>query len=85
MAFLHPRARARQLRPVGIFNLGARDNYRIPDAGIPREPQGLYSPTAAIVVEILSPGDATPEKLPFYAAHDVEEVIIVDPDERAVR
>ncbi len=35
-------------------------------------------PTAAIVVELLSPDDETYEKLPFYAAHGVEEVWIID-------
>jgi hypothetical protein len=36
-------------------------------------------------VEIISPGDRTPEKLPFYAAHQVDEVLIVNPLERTVR
>jgi hypothetical protein len=36
-------------------------------------------------VEILSPGDETPAKLPFYAAHDVDELVIVDPLSRTVR
>jgi Putative restriction endonuclease len=35
-------------------------------------------------VEIASPGDETQQKLPFYAAHQVDEVLIVDPAERAV-
>jgi Uma2 family endonuclease len=42
------------------------------------------APTAALVVEIVSPGDETWEKLPFYAAHHVDEVLIVDPQERSV-
>jgi hypothetical protein len=45
---------------------------------------GVWHPTAALVVEILSPGDETREKLPFYARHEVDEVVIVDPVERAV-
>jgi Uma2 family endonuclease len=36
------------------------------------------------VIEIVSPNDETWEKLPFYAAHDVDEVPIVDPQERSV-
>ena len=36
------------------------------------------------MVEIVSPGDETWEKLPFYAAHRVDEVLIVDPQERSV-
>ena len=30
------------------------------------------------------PNDETWEKLPFYADHDVDEVLIVDPQERTV-
>jgi hypothetical protein len=29
----------------------------------------MWHPTAALVIEILSPGDETWAKLPFYAAH----------------
>lgn len=85
IVLLDAQARMRGLRAVGNFNLGEPEDYRIPDIGVHRRPEGLYSHTAAIVVEILSRGDATPEKLPFYAAHGVDEVIIVDPDERTVR
>jgi Uma2 family endonuclease len=44
----------------------------------------VWHPTAALVIEIVSPGDESWEKLPFYAAHDVDEVLIVDPQERSV-
>jgi Uma2 family endonuclease len=37
-----------------------------------------------MVVEIVSPNDETWEKLSFYAAHHVDEVLIVDPQERSV-
>jgi Uma2 family endonuclease len=67
------------------FNLGETDNYRIPDGGLHRdESDELYVTTAALVIEILSPEDETWEKLPFYAEHDVDEVLIVDPDTRTV-
>jgi Uma2 family endonuclease len=36
------------------------------------------------VVEIVSPDDETWQKLPFYAAHEVDEVLIVDPREHSV-
>jgi Uma2 family endonuclease len=36
-------------------------------------------PTAALVVEIVSPGDESYKKLDFYAAQAVDEVVIVDP------
>ena len=47
-------------------------------------PNAMYLPTAALVLEIISPGDETWEKRDFYAAHRVEELLIVDPQERKV-
>ncbi len=73
-------ARAKGLYVSLEFNLGASDNYRVPDLGVHRErPSGAWIPTVALVVEILSPGDESWEKLPFYAANDVDELLIVDP------
>jgi Uma2 family endonuclease len=68
------------------FNLGASiDDFRVPDGGLLRqEADGTWLPTAALVVEIVSPDDETWQKLPFYAAHEVDEVLIVDPKERKV-
>ncbi|MEJ7787518.1 MAG: Uma2 family endonuclease [Solirubrobacteraceae bacterium] len=84
---LGPRARAAGLRPtMSEFNLGESEHdFRVPDGGL-HQPgaTGVWQATAALVVEILSPGDESLEKLPFYAAHDVDEVVIVDPIERAV-
>jgi hypothetical protein len=84
---LGPRARAAGLRPtMGDFNLGlSEDDFRIPDGGLHRPgASGVWHATAAAVVEILSPGDESREKLPFYAAHDVDEVLLVDPDTRSI-
>jgi Uma2 family endonuclease len=36
------------------------------------------------VLEILSPDDETWQKLSFYAAHHVDEVLIIDPDTRQI-
>jgi len=71
---------------VGMeFGLGTKNNYRAPDLGVHSEPQlGIRVPTAAIVVEILSPKDETWKKLPFYAEHGVDELLIVDPVNRSV-
>ncbi len=80
-------ARAAGLWPaMGEFNVGESEkNFRVPDGGVHRtRPLGVWHPTAALVIEIASPGDESWEKLPFYAAHDVDEVLIVDPKERAV-
>jgi Uma2 family endonuclease len=71
---------------ISIFNLGEPDDYRVPDGGLFRPgPDELYLPTAALVVEIVSPEDKSWEKLAFYAKHGVDEVLIVDPQERRVQ
>ena len=54
------------------------------EASLYPEPARLYYPTAALVVEIVSPNDESWAKLPFYAAHDVDEVLIVDPKKREI-
>lgn len=83
---LHPYARAAGLTGTGPFNLGRPDDYRVPDRGYHRgEPAGTWIATAAMVVEILSPDDETYEKFGFYAAHGVEEILVVDPKARSVR
>jgi Uma2 family endonuclease len=84
---LGPSARAAGLvAAIAEFNLGEDDHdFRVPDGGLHRgRPTGVWHQTAALVVEIVSPGDESWEKLPFYAAHDVDEVLIVDPQERSV-
>jgi Uma2 family endonuclease len=85
---LGPLARAAGLFPtMGDFNVGeGEDDFRVPDGGLHRQrPRGVWHPTAALVVEIVSPGDETWEKLEFYAAHHVDEVLIVDPQGRSAR
>jgi Uma2 family endonuclease len=84
---LGPLARAAGLiAAIAEFNLGEDDHdFRVPDGGLHRiRPTGVWHPTAALVIEIVSPGDESWEKLPFYAAHGVDEVLIVDPQERSV-
>ena len=68
------------------FNIGESEHdFRVPDGGLFRgRPRGVWLRTAALVAEILSPGDETWAKLDFYAAHDVDEVLIVDLATRAV-
>ncbi len=71
---------------MGEFNLGdSIEDFRVPDGGVHRPgASGTWLSTAALVVEIISPGDETWQKLPFYAAHSVDEVLILDPEERSV-
>ena len=68
------------------FNLGeSEEDFRVPDGGLHRDfSDRIWYPTAALVIEILSPNDETWQKLPFYAAHGVDEVLILDPAERSV-
>ena len=68
------------------FNLGEPDDYRVPDGGYHRSlPSEVFVPTAAIVVEVLSPGDETWLKFDFYARHGVDEICIADPRAREIR
>jgi Uma2 family endonuclease len=75
-----------QLHVTDDFNVGdSREDFRVPDGGLHRDPpRGIWFPTAALVLEVLSPDDDTWQKLPFYAAHHVDEVLIIDPQEREV-
>jgi len=70
---------------TGLF--AADDDYRVPDliASRPedRSHRGVDG-TAAFVVELLSPRDESYEKLPWYAAHHVDEILIVDPVSRHI-
>ncbi len=71
---------------MGGFTLGeSEQDYRVPDGGLHRAgAAGVWLPTAALVVEVVSPSDETYAKLAFYARHRVDEVLIVDPDTRSV-
>lgn len=83
---LDPITEAIGLVPLGEFNLGRRDDFRIPDAGyVDALPADVFTASARIVIEVVSPRDATFEKLPFYARHRVDEVLIVDPVARTAR
>jgi Uma2 family endonuclease len=85
-AILRPLARRAGLRMIGQSNLGEGEHdFRVPDCALHRPgASGVWHPTAALVVEVVSPRDESFEKLPFYAAHEVDEVLIVDPQQRSV-
>ena len=82
---LRSAARARGLHATTTFNLGRPDDYRIPDAGLLAGPAGVWHETAVLVVEVLSPDDMTFDKLDFYTAHGVRELLVVDWPTRSVR
>ena len=73
---------------TGVHRPGHVDrDYRIPDLVFARPDRfGDRGVTGGpeLVVEILSPGDETYEKLPFYESLGTREVLVVNPDTRAV-
>jgi Uma2 family endonuclease len=83
-----------ELRGLEIFHqlsiLDPRNhkkNYRIPDIVV-IDPQhvlrrGTEGPVE-LAIEVLSPGDESRAKIPFYAARGVKELWLVDPETRAV-
>jgi Uma2 family endonuclease len=82
---LWPRARHLGLWPSSPANIGEPQNYRVPDRIYFRDRAlELFNPTAAIAVEIVSPGDESYAKFGFYFARGVEEMLIVDPLRRSV-
>ena len=86
LALLRAPATDAGLEITGQFNLGESEHdFRVPDGGLHSPGAGgMWHPTAALVIEIVSPGDESSQKLPFYAKHNVDEVLIVDPAERTV-
>ena len=67
------------------FNLGGPEDFRVPDFGLRRPgPEAVWLPTAALVVEVESPDDETWDKLPFYASHGVDELVVVSAKRRSV-
>jgi Uma2 family endonuclease len=71
---------AGDLRLTAAVNIGAPSDYRVPDLALfkaPVAPQTVWHQTAELVVEVISPGDESRAKLPFYATHRVAEVVLV--------
>ncbi len=84
---LGPLADAAGLELVGGVGVGwSKDEYRVPNLSLhrPTVAQPQWNPTAALAIEIVSSGDKSWDKLPFYAAHHVDELLIVDPAKRTV-
>ncbi len=86
MALFAPAAHAAGLVGSTEFNLGELGDFRVPDLGYHRGiPSEVFMPTAAIVVEVISPDDETWAKFDFYARHRVDELCIADPRQRWIR
>ena len=78
-------ASAAGLTGSGPVNIGHADNFRVPDHVYFRtRSTALWNPTAAIVVEIISPHDESRLKFDFYFRAGVEEVLLVDPQVRTI-
>ncbi|MCW2608142.1 MAG: hypothetical protein JWO60_2835 [Frankiales bacterium] len=85
-SLIQQHAQQQGLRAVTTFNLGVEGDFRVPDAGLlPRSERGAWISTALLVVEVLSADDATFDKLGFYAAKGVRELLVADPDAHTVR
>ncbi len=84
-AALLPLAKAQGLAVLGAAGIGVKDNHRVPDLTLLRPPiEPQWQPTAALAVEILSWREPATKKLDFYAAHHVDELVIIDPDKHEV-
>jgi Uma2 family endonuclease len=73
---------------TGVFRPGTGDrDYRTPDLVVydsrHASDRGVEG-KAELVVEVLSPGDESREKLGFYAACGVQETLLIDPRTRQV-
>mgnify|MGYP001424799831 CR=1 FL=1 len=83
---LAPYADAQGLVGTGPFNLGAKDDYRVPDGGYHQHlPNTVFVATALVLVEVVSPDDETYAKLAFYGSHGVQEIIVADPARRSLQ
>jgi hypothetical protein len=85
ITLLQPLAKANGMAALGAAGIGVTDDHRVPDLTLLRPPAMQWNATAALAVEVLSWREPADKKLGFYAAHDVEELVIIDPDQRTVR
>ena len=87
MRLLDPAAQTAGLELTYEVGIGEdAHNYRTPDLVLHRpNPAPQWNPTAALVVEILSPNDTAWGKLDFYADHKVDELLYVDLEKREVK
>lgn len=85
LVLLSPLGKAAGLAARGPVNVGEADDFRVPDGALRRPGEdAVFLSTTALAFEVVSPGDETWDKLPFYAVHEVDELLIIDPDSRRV-
>ena len=81
-----PYAHRAGLVGTSAFNVGEPDNFRVPDSGYHRSlPSQVYVSGAAVVVEVVSPGDETWDKFAFFAGRGVDEICTAEPFESRLR
>jgi Uma2 family endonuclease len=69
----------------GPSNIGGSQDFRVPDIAFFRGDKGVtWHMSAAVVVEVVSPGDESRRKFGHYFGTQVEEFLIVDPKARSV-
>lgn len=88
-ALLDRLAAERGLVAAAPVNIGTdKVDARVPDIAVVRSDTPRTSPaflsTAELVVEILSPGERSGAKLPFYAQSNVGEYLEIDQDDGSV-
>jgi len=85
VAILLPHAKRAGLLARGPSNVGGPRDFRVPDLAFFRDGKGVtWHPGAAVVVEVVSPGDESRLKFGHYFRSGVEEFLIVDPVARSV-
>ena len=86
-ALLHVAKQRGLVASVETALFAADDDYRVPDLIASRPAQRTHrgvDDTAELVVELRSRHDETDEKLPWYAARGVTEILVVDPPTKAI-
>lgn len=78
-------AKGEGLALLGAAAIGVAEDHRVPDLTLLRPPAAQWNPTAALAVEGLSWREPASKKLDFYAAHHVDELVIVDRDKRTIQ
>lgn len=64
------------------------DDYRVPDlvaASSDRRSERGFEVPVELVIEILSPGDETMDKIPWYSEHGIGELLVIHRDTKLVR
>ncbi|MGI9120682.1 MAG: Uma2 family endonuclease [Acidimicrobiales bacterium] len=73
--------------PTRLVLFAADDDYRVPDIAVYRPEQASergIDGTAELVVELRSPRDESYDKLDWYAAWGIAEVVLIHPHTREV-